>query len=222
MDAGELVERYPRLFHMAAAGSWDSISRFGLLPTSRIVETSGLDLQSQSSLLLERRPMSVHISHPELGDVTIRDQGPLNLHNLHLTDISLEEWLATLNDRVFFWLHPARLDDLLAARRYRAQEQDVITIDTASLLASDAFDRVRLSPLNSGATIYPSAPSRGRGTFLPIEQYDFEYWLDRRRSERNAIVELAVVGGVEDLLPHVIAVERRLGAATIQDLYTRR
>lgn len=40
VDPGELAERYPRLFHMAAAGSWPSIERHGLLSTSALLDIS--------------------------------------------------------------------------------------------------------------------------------------------------------------------------------------
>jgi hypothetical protein len=90
----------------------------------------------KDSALNERRPRSLTADHPTLGTVTIRDQAPLRLQFLEgcLTDMSIQQWLAILNDRVFFWLHPAKLDRLLGARLYRTFEQDVLVIDTNSLL----------------------------------------------------------------------------------------
>jgi len=152
------------------------------------------------------------LDHPELGEVVIRDQGPLNLTHLEpkLTDLTVEEWLVELNSRVFFWLHPAKLAGLLQARRYRDSEQDVITIDTRSLL--DAVgDRAHLSAITSGAALYPNATPRGSGTFTAIADYDYEAQR-RRRGSVDAVVELAVVGGVRDLASHVIEVRRMRGA----------
>src|ERR1700677_3736483 len=170
MHRDELVERYPMLFHMASAGSWPAIRTHGLWTTQQIVGTSGDAFED--SALIERRPHSITADHPALGRVTIRDQAPLRLQFLEgcLTDMSVEQWLGFLNDRVFFWLHPVKLDKLLGARRYRKSDQDVLVIDTKSLLGAHEA-RVRLSPINSGATLYPNATARGSDTFTTIEAY---------------------------------------------------
>jgi hypothetical protein len=54
----EPIGRYPRLFHLAGAGSWPAIAAHGLLPAAAIVSTSAL------------------------GQVVIRDQTPLRPHIL--------------------------------------------------------------------------------------------------------------------------------------------
>ena len=36
VDVNELIERYPRLFHLAEAGSAPAISEHGLLPAKRL------------------------------------------------------------------------------------------------------------------------------------------------------------------------------------------
>lgn len=219
MDREDLIDRHPRLFHMAAAGSWPGISRHGLITTEDLVSSAGLDDDQSRALLHARRSVSTVIDHPLYGRVVIRDQGPLNLAHLvpALEDVTVEEWLQILNSRVFFWLHPDKLEGLLSARRYRNDPQDVITVDTRSLL--DAVgDRAKLSRMNSGATLYPSAPPRGSKTFTNIADYDY-LTQRRRRGPRDAIVELAVLGGVRDLLPHVLDVRRIKGGVEIERLY---
>jgi hypothetical protein len=170
----------------------------------------------KDSALNERRPRSLTADHPTLGTVTIRDQAPLRLQFLEgcLTDMSIQQWLAILNDRVFFWLHPAKLDRLLGARLYRTFEQDVLVIDTNSLLDAHGGN-VRLSPINSGATLYPNAPARGSDTFATIEVYPYT---GRRRTRTvvEAVTELAVIDGVHDIRDHVIHVERRRGTEIIE------
>jgi uncharacterized protein DUF7002 len=219
VDVEQLVDRYPRLFHMANAGAWPTIRTHGLLPTSQIIASSGLTEEQQRVILQQRRPKSVPIDHPILGLVTIRDQAPLREQFLAqaLAGMSIEQWLSILNDRVFFWLHPDRLAQLLRARLYRQQEQDVLTLDTASVVTTYGGN-VRLSAINSGATLYPNAVERGPSTFLRIEEYPF----DQRRKTRNdvgAIAELAVIGGVRDIVPHLIAVDRRLAGEIVKRLY---
>lgn len=219
MTVDQLANLYPRLFHMAADGAWPSIQKHGLLPTSHLVETSGLPAAQQAQLLELRRATSTAIDHPVYGQVTIRDQAPLRPDNLakSLTDMTISEWLRTLNERVFFWLHPDRLHGLLGARLYRNRQHDVLTIDTRSLVETH-FEKIRLSPINSGATIFPNAAMRGSMTFQPIDQYPFA---DRRSGKElaNAVTELAVIGGVPDVAKHVVRVDSYVGNSTLRKLH---
>jgi len=208
VDVNELIERYPRLFHLAEAGSAQSISAHGLLPAQQIVSTSALDPDEQTAILSRPRPRTLTLDHPLLGRATLRDQTPLRAHILDqaLTDMTTEQWLAALNERVFFWLHPQRLYQLLGARRNRGRSHDVLVIDTASLVS--AHDRrIRLSAINSGAALYPNAPERGTRTFQTIEDYPFAERL-RRRTLQTAVVELAVSGAVRDIADHTVDLYR--------------
>jgi hypothetical protein len=188
---------------MAEAGSWRSISRHGLLSTRSLIELFEVNDGARETILRRRRSTSVELTHEVLGTAVVRDQIPLSESRLTacLTDMTLEEWLDTLNSRVFFWLDETHLETLLGARAYRDDEHDVITVDSTLLLERHG-PRVTLSPINSGATMY-TPPPRGRHTFLPIASYPFD---ERRRARGlgNAVVELAVDGGVE---------RRRAGAA---------
>ncbi|MFJ8613575.1 DUF7002 family protein [Streptomyces sp. NPDC093675] len=208
MDVSELIDRYPRLYHLAEAGSAQAITGHGLLPAEHIVSTSTLNADEQAAILSRPRPQKLAIAHPVLGEVTLRDQTPLRAHILDkvLIDMSPQQWLTALNERVFLWLHPERLDQLLGARRNRGRPHDVLVIDTASLVA--AHDRrIQLSAINSGATLYPNAPARGTRTFQTIEEYPFAERL-RKRTPQTAVVELAVRGGVHDVADHVVDVFR--------------
>ncbi len=97
------------------------------------------------------------------------------------------EWYEILNRHVFFWVTPERVEGLLKARAYRARSHTVITVETAGLFARHAA-RIRLSPINSGSTIYRPV-RRGIETFKPLNEYPFE---ERRRvrSIPNAVAEL--------------------------------
>lgn len=218
MDADLLIELYPQLFHMASAGSWPSIRANGLLTTKEIVSTAGLPPAEVERILSERRPASITLEHPLLGSTTIRDQMPLRLQFLEpkLVDQTVTEWVETLNDRVFFWLLPVKLEGLLTATQYKKHEQDVLTVDTRSLVRAYG-NRIQLSPINSGAALYPNAAFRGRSTFSAISDYDY---VARRRARgaTDAIVELAVVGGVPDVRDHVVNVQRWRGSQLLGDL----
>jgi hypothetical protein len=218
VDVEELIRHYPRLFHMTAAGSWPSIATHGLLPARDIVASSSLSDAERASVLTQPRRRPVLVDHPELGAVTLRDQSPLHLHILEavLIEMTVPQWLAVLNDRIYFWLRPSRLTTLLQSRPNRGAEHDVLTVDTASLVAAH-HDQIRLSAVNSGATQWPSAPPRGAKTFSTIEDYPFT---ERRRGRTldYAIAELAVIGGVPDVAAHVVGVQRRRGLDVIAEL----
>ncbi|MCU1579099.1 MAG: hypothetical protein JWP19_1303 [Rhodoglobus sp.] len=217
MIQGDLVSLYPFLYHMAEDGSWPSIKANGLLSTDRLLRLFEVPHAEREILTHERRPESVEISSPRYGTAVVRDQKPLRMSALDrcLTDMTPVQWLEMLNSRVFFWLQPKRLMGLLNAGPYRAQAQTVIVVDTASLLAVHA-QSVRLSRINSGSTIYNPVP-RGSDTFKTIGQYPHP---PRRRAvaAANDVAELCVIGGVDDILDHVVRVERWRGQEFLEEL----
>jgi hypothetical protein len=221
MEPQDLGTLYPRLYHMAELGSWESIRRHGLLSTRGLIELFEVVEPRRTEILRNRRPASVLLEHAVHGEAVVRDQIPLSEARLDacLTDMSFGEWLEVLNSRVFFWLDIPHLETLLGARAYRKSAHDVIVVDTAALLERYS-DRITLSPINSGATMYKS-PERGSRTFLPIADYPFE---ERRlaRGVQNAIVELAVDDGVRDILAVALAVERRQAARGEGEVLWRR
>ena len=107
----------------------------------------------------------------------------------------------------------ARLNRLLSARAYRQKQHCVLTIDTAKLLKIHA-DKVSLSPINSGSTIYKPQP-RGHSTFLSISDYPFDRWMKKRRG-KNGVVELTVDYAVPDLAQFVLRVEERKGDQVVR------
>ncbi len=221
MTVDELIENYPLLYHMAWEGTWPRIRDHGLLTTRQLVDMCESEPELRDAVLTRRRPSTITLNHPTYGRVPIRDQAPLREQFLlpKLTDMDLREWLDVLNNRVFFWLHPNKLSVLLGAQRYRQHAHDVLVVDTASLLAAHG-DRVRLSAVNSGATLYPNAPRRGSRTFLRVQDYP---WAERRRRHTlvTAITELAVINGVPNVAEHVVRVERRRQNAVLGVLYDR-
>lgn len=208
MTEEELILHFPRLWHMAEDGSFDSIKAHGLLSTTALLDLYDKEGEERALLESQRRPDSVTISKKGLPDAIVRDQKPMTesaLKKCLPANVTPKEWFEILNDRAFFWLSRERLQGLLGARAYRGRPQTVLTVDTAGLLRSNGA-RVELSPLNSGATIYNPQP-RGRNTFLRIADYPFD---ERRktRSVEKSVVELVVRGGVPDIADHLIAAHR--------------
>jgi hypothetical protein len=208
VNVDELISNYPILYHSTAAGNARAIVDHGLWTTAQIADTAQLDPNQTAAMVAAPRPRAVKLTHPVLGDVQIRDQSPLRPAMLArcLTDLTPAQWFAILNDRAFFWLHPSRLHSLLSGRRNRDAEHEVVAVDTASLVDVH-HDRIRLSPINSGAVLYPNAAARGSHTFTTVSDYPFA---ERRRTRpvHGAVAELAVIGGVHDVTAHTIKVQR--------------
>lgn len=196
----ELISRYPLLYHMAEGGSWPGIWSSGLRSTSSLLDLYEVTGQERERIESQHRPRSVTIDHPRIGRAVIRDQQPMSDESISraLRDgFTPRDWYEILNRHVFFWLTEDRLRTLLGARLYRGRRHTILLINTARLLEK-VGDRVVLSPLNTGASRpFPPQP-RGRNCFLPLDQYPFAEWNDRRRG-RDPIVELSVRGEVLDV-----------------------
>lgn len=219
MTPEKLIEHYPVLHHMAEHESWARIQKLGLRTTTQLVDACNPDPAIRASILKQRRPHSIELTHPDVGAVTVRDQKPLGLHNLKLTDVTVEGFLELLNTRVFMWPSPERLARLLGARPYRTSVHDVLVLDTESIVEKYA-DNIRLTGMNTGATIFPSAPPRGLHSFMTIADFPFA---QRRRGRKleDTVVELCVIDGIDDVKDHVIRVESRKGAEVIATVYER-
>lgn len=199
MESDELVTRYPEVYHLAEPDAWVGVQRHGLLSTSSLLDLFEVPVESREPIEAARRPEVLRIEHSEHGVATIRDNKPLSESKLAaaLDDgLSVEDYLRHLNQHVYFWPTEARLASLLQARSYRDREHLVITVDSAELVRRYE-DHIRLSPINSGATVFNAAP-RGLGTLKAIRDYDYE---ERRRTRgpAKAIAELAVRDGVPDV-----------------------
>jgi hypothetical protein len=218
MRVEELETRFPRLYHMAEAGSWSSIARCGLLSTSALLDLYGVTGRQRTAIESGHRPENVVLTSETHGSAVIRDQKPLNMVRLAgcLTDMTTIQWLEHLNCRVFFWTSETRLQRLLCAKPYRELEHDVLIVETAPLIARHS-DQVTLAPYNTGATM-PTAVPRGSATFRAIADYPYDEWR-RKRPAWDAVVEVAVQHGVPHVRKFVSRVERRRGSAIVDVIW---
>jgi hypothetical protein len=203
-----LAERWPLLFHMAEAGSWDSVKRNGLLSTTALLDLFEVAGPRRAAIETARRAESVRIEHPLCGEVWIRDNKPINETVLRrtLVGMSEQEWYRTLNGRVFLWLSETRLARLRAATPYRGRRHDILTFDTRALLEAHG-DEVELCPINSGAVHAGATVPRGAGTFSRIDAYP---WTERIRvARKEPIVELTIPYSLPDAATFVIDVQTR-------------
>lgn len=214
-----LVGQYPKLYHMAADGSWPSIRRHGLLSTTALLDLFEVTGEQRRALELTHRPESVVIHHPVHGVATVRDQKPLSVSKLQksLTDMSIEEWFALLNRMVFFWPTRDRLDGLAGARAYRDDPHHVLVVDSKSLVSQYA-GQLQLSHMNSGTTS-PMAFPRGSDTFKSLQDFPLEQRI--KKSRMGAVAEVTVPRGVPDIASHVLRVERVVGATVTETIWKR-
>lgn len=219
MDVDDFIARHPCLFHMAESETWPQIQRHGLLSTTALLDHFEINGPRRFEIESMRRPQIVEIEHPVHGRAQIRDNKPLREQFLEecLRDMSLQQWYELLNRKVFFWVRPERLETLLNARAYRSRAHDILTLDTAAVLDRHG-DTAALASINTGATLYPSAPARGPNTFAAVTNFDFEE-ARRRRGAAEAVVELTVDYAVPDIEGLVLKVERRQQGAAPQVLW---
>jgi hypothetical protein len=217
VNPDELVSRYPRLFHMAADGSWPSVADRGLLSTSALLDLFEIGEPERTEIEACRRPETVSLRHDVHGTASIRDNKPLletRLAGCLEGGMTPEQWYRLLNGRVFFWPTRKRVETLLSAAAYRASPQVVIEIDTAALIAAHR-DSIEVSTINSGAT-RPFAWPRGPDTFRALDDFDYEA---RRHRGQSAIAELTVIYAVTNVTALAVTVERRLPDGTRETLW---
>ena len=212
MEAALLVRRYPKLYHMAEDGSWESIRRIGLLSTTALLDAFEVHGEGRREIESSRRPGIVEIQHPRLGKALVRDNKPMQEKTLErcLIGMTPHEWYETLNRRVFFWVDEKRLIRLLGAGAYRDRPHLVLEIDAAELLQRH-FGTVSLSPINSGATFTMKPAPRGPDTFKRIPDHP----------ESKPVVELTVDYAVPDIADFTLSVSRWYGTEKLEEIYAR-
>jgi hypothetical protein len=215
----ELIQTYPRLYHMAHDGAWEAIRVNGLMSTTALLDAYHIEGDERVTLRSRRRPESVPLAADGLPGAVLRDQKPMHdsaLVGCLRDGLTPQDWYETLNSRSFFWLSKERIWRLLKARAYRDVRQTVLTIDTASLVTAHSAN-IWLSPINSGSTLFNPQP-RGNDTFSRIPDFPFA---DRKRarSSANNVVELVVDHSVPDIADHVLAVHSVRNADILEEIW---
>jgi hypothetical protein len=221
ISVDQLVAQFPRLYHMAEAGSWSSIEQHGLLSTSALLDLFEVTGEKRRDIEERHRPNSVSLNHRVHGTAVVRDQKPMDDAGLIKAlkgDATPKQWYQLLNGRVFFWLSRSRLDRLLNARAYRDKRQTILTVDTRALVEAHK-DEILLCPINSGAT-KPNPHPRTRRSFLPLAEYPFELWCSKR-PKNDTIVELTVARSVQRIKDFVLEVEEVGAGQPKTKLYSR-
>jgi hypothetical protein len=203
MKLEDLIQQYPKLYHMAEDGSWPNIQKFGLLSTSALLTKWEYTGDIRNEIECKLRDKKQPICHSLYGKAIIRDQKAMQLHRLQECipkDMTVADWCKYINRRVFFWPDYQNLLWFLAAKEYVGKSHTVIVVDTGSLL-KQYVDKITVCAINSGST-YPlkgrdRPEPRDRETFKPIQ--DFQLY---------RIKELAVDLGVTNIVDFILSVDR--------------
>ena len=156
----------------------------------------------------------------------IRDQDPLNGGSTLESQlehqgacITLEEWHERQNDRVFFF--PTEKAAKGFAKTYQGKNapQDILVVCTKSLI-NEHRDQIELSAYNSGSTEHQGEDVVSKNglekwhdeLFVPLGEYNFDYWRLKKGGPKKAVVEVTVKGGVPDILAHVVKVVQMNGS----------
>ena len=212
MNIDHLIARYPRIYHMAESGTWDSIRRRGLLSASAALDLLGITGGPRTPYEVQQRTTMMDVLPGHSDRIVLRDQKPMPPQRLEraLTDgTSPAEWYALINSKVFFWAQEHRLLTLLNARDYRHREHDVLTIASETLVREHAA-RIRLCHMNSGNT-WPMPLARDAGIFQTIANYPAR----RNGAPAKEVVEVVVDHSVPDIARHVIEVRRMKGTEVL-------
>lgn len=214
MNLQHLVQRYPRLYHMAEKDTWPSIKANGLLSATAILDRFGVNGAQRIVIEEGHRPEKMLIGPKDFG-IVLRDQKPMSPSRL--TDALVDgttpaQWYRFLNGRVFMWAREERLFGLLKARQYRKLEHDVLTIDADALLANYG-EKTWLCRMNSGNT-WPVPHARRMDDFKRIADYP------SRRSgiPYKEVVEVVVDYSVPDIADYVLAVRRMRGDVVLGNI----
>lgn len=197
MKPEQFLTRCPSLWHVAPAGSWETIRQRGLMTAAQLIDASDLDEDQRTELHETPRPHAVPLTVDGV-EVVLRDQGPLfkaDLATVLEPGMTVADWVRILNRRIYLFTDQAAMRKVLD--KYLASDgaQDVISFSPRRLFDAD-WSRIELSAQNTAAIARRSDPYKGRDTFLPITRFP-----DRRPAE------VTIVGGIHDL-GSVVRVER--------------
>lgn len=220
MTPEQFVAHYPKLYHMAEEGTWESIKEKGLLSTTALLDLFEINGDERIAIESERRPKCVTLSHSIHGNITIRDNIPITESNLEkwLEGMTPKQWFETLNRRAFFWSHENGVSTLLEARAYSSSKHTVITVDSRALLEHH-IERIHLAHINTGAMLRGGSP-RGIQTFKRMA--DWPAGIGPRSGKLKVpVVEVTVDYHVPDIAEFTLRVDEMQGDQRLREIWKR-
>ena len=208
MDLEKLIELYPRIYHMAERGAWDSIRTRGLMSTTAVLDHLAVADGERARYESEHRGQKMDVKSGAPSSIVLRDQKPMpegRLITALTGGTTPRQWYELINGKVFFWAEEQRLHGLLGARDYRKLEHDVLTLDSSTFIPAYA-EAIWLCHMNSGNT-WPMPHRRGTEIFCKIVDYP----VTRTGNPKKKVVELVVDYAVPNIADYVLEVRRMKG-----------
>ena len=208
MDLEKLIELYPRIYHMAERGAWDSIRTRGLMSTTAVLDHLAVADGERARYESEHRGQKMDVKSGDPSSIVLRDQKPMpegRLITALTGGTTPRQWYELINGKVFFWAEEQRLHGLLGARDYRKLEHDVLTLDSSTFIPAYA-EAIWLCHMNSGNT-WPMPHRRGTEIFCKIVDYP----VTRTGKPKKKVVELVVDYAVPNIADYVLEVRRMKG-----------
>ena len=183
---------FPTLYHLTFAVNLDGLRTHGLHSTASLAALHQASPADLEAAVFHRRRAIQTLASP-LGHATLRDQHTAteSLMKSCLVQISIPEWLALLNSKVFFFVDPDRMARL--QKSYSAYPQILLETDTRALLEAHAA-HATLSRINTGSFIRRPTP-RGRNSFIPFADYTY-------KNKRDLPAELSF----DCPIPHILQI----------------
>ncbi len=212
MNLEKLIELYPRIYHMAERGTWESIQQRGLMSTTAVLDHLDVADGERARFESEHRDQKMDVRAGHTSNIVLRDQKPMPEKRLvqALTNgTTPRQWYELINDKVFFWVEEERLHRLLGARDYRTLEHDVLTLNSAEFIPAYA-EKIWLCHMNSGNT-WPIPHRRDTEIFRRIADYPVK----RSGKPVKNVVELVVDYSVPNITDYVLEVRRMRGSEVL-------
>jgi hypothetical protein len=167
VDISAFNRHFPKLYHLTFAANQASIETNGLMSASALADLYAFTAEERKAIVVDRR-----LCIQELRGIAIRDQLPAQESRMKtcLVNITIPDWLAVLNSKIFFFPSLQKASKFIAA--YADYDNIILEVDTAALLATHATE-ITLSRMNTGAFIFNPKP-RGRDSFIPLADYVFK------------------------------------------------
>jgi len=105
MEEQELIQLYPRLWHMAHQGAWPAIRERGLMSSSALIDDYAGEAKQKNRLQKMRRPVSLPLANPDRSGSILRDITPMSdiaCESCAADDLTRNDLSAIMTSRNYF------------------------------------------------------------------------------------------------------------------------
>ena len=175
LELEDFINNRPFLYHLTDRENLPSILERGEIWSAELLCKSAFTSNKKRKTFLRTKRPEHTLIVVNGKDIRIRDQKPISMTVLQRSlsnGWQAEDFIEHLNKRVFMWPTLNRL--IRHFNRYRHENPVIIRVSSEEIF--NVNEVIEFAPINSGATrCHPSyngnAPTRGKETFLPSNQY---------------------------------------------------